>query len=106
MCQDECGVPTKVPTLTRNALRNTKSGLGDVFNAAKRCAKCARSAPARSQAREGGIRTLPLLCVSVSYRLRVAQGAKIATDAVNHCTLLHAARNPPCSLIVSVLSAP
>jgi hypothetical protein len=39
---------------------------------------------------EGGIRTLPPSAVSVSYTFHVAQDAVVATDAVDHCTLLHA----------------
>lgn len=39
---------------------------------------------------EGGIRTLVRPALSASYRLHIARNARIATNAVDHCTLLHA----------------
>jgi hypothetical protein len=40
---------------------------------------------------EGGIRTRDDLGATVSCRFQIAEDAKFPTDAVNHCTLLHAA---------------
>ena len=42
--------------------------------------------------RRGGIRALTYLYLSVTYRIHIAKVAKLATDATNHCTLLHAGR--------------
>src|ERR1700735_379865 len=39
---------------------------------------------------EGGIRSLPVLTASISYRNYIATNAKFATLAADHCTLLHA----------------
>jgi hypothetical protein len=40
---------------------------------------------------EGEIRTQDRLESSVSFRFYIAHDAKLATDAVDYCTLLHAA---------------
>jgi len=49
--------------------------------------------PGRTQNKsggEGGIRTKAWPKASASYRFQIAQDAKIAADAVDHCTPLHA----------------
>jgi hypothetical protein len=41
-----------------------------------------------------GIRALPCPVRSVSYRIQIASIPKFAMNAVDHCTLLHAGRDP------------
>src|SRR5437660_3952682 len=59
---------------------------------------------------EGGIRALTSPYLSVSYRIHIANVAKLAIDATDHCTLLHAgtflsstrqSRRPPGHFIVA-----